>query len=260
MNRVVVLTAAGAIVASGVGVAVATGAASHPKAETIPSSVHRAHVNIKTAHGYSRRGNTVTGAAARNLVRDFNALSVVPKGQARACPLDRGRREIVAFRFNGNVLDASAGFCGYVDVVRDGKKLRALNDSAAFERDIHADLAPAPPKRPKAEHVPDSVSHAKLHYSVFGTAANNETVTESGRKARRLVHEFDRLKVEPKDTVHCDLAGGPTTTVTFRDKAHTWVAREAACTDVMVTRDGKALPTLLPSTAWEKTVARDLGH
>jgi hypothetical protein len=92
------------------------------------------------------------------------------------------------------------------------------------------------------------------------SSGSGSGATEKGKKAAQLVTLFDALKREPKDTIHCDIAGGPETTVTFHGPHHTWIAREAACTNIEVTRDGKALPTLLPSTAWSKAVNADLGR
>jgi hypothetical protein len=80
-----------------------------------------------------------------------------------------------------------------------------------------------------------------------------------GTAATRLITLFDELKLEPKDTVHCDIAGGPMTVVTFRGLHHTWKATQGACTNVQVTRDGKPLPTLLPNQAWATAVRKQLG-
>jgi hypothetical protein len=79
-----------------------------------------------------------------------------------------------------------------------------------------------------------------------------------GTAARHLITLFDALKLEPKDTVHCDIAGGPMTIVSFRGLHHTWKATQGACTNVQVTRDGKPLPTLLPSQAWANAVQKQL--
>jgi hypothetical protein len=119
--------------------------------------------------------------------------------------------------------------------------------------------------RPASEHVSAAVHHVVLDYqstTITPTAGSGQgtAVSLHGKKAAHLVTLFNALKREPKATIHCDIAGGPETTVTFHGPHHTWVAKQAACTDVEVTRDGKDLPTLLPSAAWSKAVDADLGR
>lgn len=109
--------------------------------------------------------------------------------------------------------------------------------------------------RPAAEHVPSSIKSASVMQD-SGSAASKRMVT--GAKALRLVKLFDGLHREPSDIMHCDVAGGPTTVVSFYGAKHVWQATESACTNVQVTRDGKRLPTLLPSKAWTAAVAKDL--
>jgi hypothetical protein len=131
---------------------------------------------------------------------------------------------------------------------------------ALASTDAPAQARTAP--RPAVEHVPTSLHNAQLSYtttSVYPTEPG-KVVDVHGAKASRLITLFNALKREPADTIHCDIAGGPQTTVRFRGAKHTWVATEGACTNVLVTRDGKALPTLLPSTQWSNTVSRDLGN
>lgn len=79
----------------------------------------------------------------------------------------------------------------------------------------------------------------------------------TAKQDRHLIRVFDQLRREPRGTVHCDLAGGPTDTVRFTSRRHVWVAAQAACTNVRVTRDGRHLPTLLPDPAWEKALRHD---
>lgn len=116
------------------------------------------------------------------------------------------------------------------------------------------------PKRPASEHVPTSLHHVHLvrRDRPVGHATKNRTVT--GKQATRLVRSFDAMKTQPKNYFHCDVAGGPEDIVTFRTAKHTWVVKESICTNVVVTRDGKPLPTLLANVGWEKAVAHDLGH
>jgi hypothetical protein len=119
--------------------------------------------------------------------------------------------------------------------------------------------------RPAIEHVPVSIHDATVTYSSTSVGSNGgegqgRAVPVHGAKATRLVKLFDGLKLEPRNTIHCDIAGGPTTTVSFQGAHHLWKATESACTDVQVTRDGKPLPTLLPSKAWSAAISKDLGN
>lgn len=115
--------------------------------------------------------------------------------------------------------------------------------------------------RPAAEHVPSAIQNARIaDTSTYGSPGSpDKVVALHGAKAQELVRLFDALKLEPADTVHCMIAGGPQTTVTFHGTNHTWVATQGACTNIVVTRDGKSLPTLLPSKQWTATINRDLG-
>jgi hypothetical protein len=234
-----------------------------PKTEIVPLSLKRAHVGARTLAGHIVRANTVTGAAATRLVRDFDALVVDPLG-VMSCPVDRGRREMVTFRANGHKIVATTGFCDMVSVTRDGRRLPALESSTRFTADIRRDLAPSAarnnrPKRPASEHVPRSLHRAQLtlRKEPFGKVMKRLTV--DGKQATRLVRAFDAMKTLPRNAIRCMIAGGPQDVVTFRTAAHTWRVKESACTDVVVTHDGKRLPTLIPSAAWEKAIKHDLG-
>ena len=111
--------------------------------------------------------------------------------------------------------------------------------------------------RPASEHVPASVHKVEVLFQGTGQATAR---WKRGAKAAQLVELFNKLKREPRDTVHCDVAGGPQTTVTFKGAKHTWVATQSACTNVVVTRDGKGQPTLLPSKKWEAAISHDIGR
>jgi hypothetical protein len=236
-----------------------------PTRETVPSSVTRAHVAVRTRVGHIVRGSTVTGAAAATLISDFNALMVSPPGE-RSCPADFGRRELVTFHIGGDTIVATTGFCGFVDVTRNGHRLPPLSMSRQFGKDIASDLAPAPtrsggrPKRPRSEHVPLSLRRAHLALRDEPFDHNRKSLTVTGKQAARLVRAFDSMKTVPRHYFTCDIAGGPQTIVTFRTAAHTWVVKQSACTNVVVTRDGKKLPTLIANGAWDKAIAHDLGH
>jgi hypothetical protein len=234
-----------------------------PARESVPTTLKHAHVAVRTRSGHLIRGNTVTAATAKQLVADFDALTVSPPGE-RSCPADFGRREIVTFRAHGHTIVATAGFCGFVDVTRDGHRLPTLAMSAKFGKDIAKDLAPAPngnkrPKRPGSEHVPFSVHRVRLARSDKPFNKKTERRTVTGKQAARLVRSFDAMKTQPETYLRCDLVGGPLTTVTFRTAKHTWVVSESACTNILVKRDGKRLPTLMANPSWDKAVQHDLG-
>jgi hypothetical protein len=112
--------------------------------------------------------------------------------------------------------------------------------------------------RPKTEHVPLPVSKVTIHYTDVATPKQAKTAKLTTAQKRALTHDFDALHREPAGTVHCDLAGGPVDTIAFVGKHHTWVVKQAACTNVQVTRDGKNLPTLLPTSKWSKAIQHDL--
>ncbi|HVY08757.1 MAG TPA: hypothetical protein VHB18_01235 [Mycobacteriales bacterium] len=122
-----------------------------------------------------------------------------------------------------------------------------------------ASAAPTRPSsmRPAAERVPSSVTHVRILYRDTADPGRNQTLYKQGH---RLVVLFNALKREPKNYVHCDAVSTARTEVVFRGHGHKWVATEALCTDVQVTRDGKPLPTLIPSRAWDKALTRRLGH
>jgi hypothetical protein len=256
MRRLVALGAV-AVIALGSGVAIAASqpAAGRPNGHRIPSSIPR--VGLTELNGTNEhvvRAGAVAGRRAKALVRDFNALHRRLPG-AYACPADRGHLRVARFASGGNVWVASEGFCGAVTVVRDGQNQPALGDSNAFAHDLKADLATI---RPNREHVPTSLRTVQLakRNQLTGPITRRRTVT--GPQAAALVTAFNSLAVVPRDAVHCNVVGGPQTIVRFRSKSHRWVATESACTNVVVSRDGKALPTLIGNAKWERLVRRDL--
>ena len=201
----------------------------------------------------------MTGSAAAKLIKDFNALRVNPPGGVLICPADFGVKEIVTFRSDGHTIVATTAVCGLVDVTRDGHRLPTLQMTTRYIDDIYADLGPAPRhKRPATEHVPLSVHRVHLVRRVEpgGSVVASRTVT--GKRATQLVRAFDTMKTEPTDYLRCDIAGGPEDIVTFRTAKHRWVVKESACTNVVVTRDGTALPTLIANDAWDKALSKDL--
>jgi hypothetical protein len=241
----------------------ATGAAgasgsqqARPASEHVPRSVHRAELTKRNGiPSHQVQHGVVTAAAARKLVGAFDALKAAKPGVYN-CPADRGLRKIADFRGDGHVWVATEGSCG-ISVTRDGKKLPALSEDNAYNRDLAAAFATM---RPKQEHVPQSVHKADLTYRSEPTSPVSRRRTVTGNQATDLVKDFDALKRQPPHAVHCDVAGGPEQTVTFATSKHTWVATQSACTNVMVTRDGKALPTLIASQKWSNDLQRYLGN
>ena len=123
----------------------------------------------------------------------------------------------------------------------------------------HALTAEVATTRPRKEHVPSTLhkAHLALRKEPGGPISKRRTVT--GKRGAALVTDFDALKIQPRGYAHCEIVGGPQDTVTFRTAKHTWVATESACTNVVVSRDGKRLPTLLPSKKWSKAIQHYLG-
>ncbi|HVX68568.1 MAG TPA: hypothetical protein VHA79_02620 [Mycobacteriales bacterium] len=146
--------------------------------------------------------------------------------------------------------------------------LVALSCAAVIGGTVAAVAAPAAAtqsvRNSRPEHIPFGVHTVKLRYASSSlptsSSGSGAAATVHGKKAKRLVMLFDALERVPARAVHCDLAGGPETTVTFHGREHTWIAREAGCSTggIAVTRDGKPLPTLQPSKKWTTTVDRDL--
>ncbi len=113
---------------------------------------------------------------------------------------------------------------------------------------------------PGAEHIPATVDRARIDYTDMQDASQNQHIRLHGKRAQHLVALFDDLKREPRRTAQCEIASSSKTTVTFRGPHHTWVATEAVCSNIGVTRDGEGERTLLPSKAWNAALARYLGH
>ena len=114
--------------------------------------------------------------------------------------------------------------------------------------------------RPAAEHVPAAVDFVRIAYRDTQDASQNRTINLHGQRADEMIDLFNALKREPKDTAHCLAFGTASTRVVFRGTNHKWVATEAICTNLTVTRDGKSLPTLIESKAWNDALTHYLGH
>lgn len=114
--------------------------------------------------------------------------------------------------------------------------------------------------RPAAEHVPAAVDQVRIAYRDSANPSENKTVDLNGRKADHIIDLFNSLKPEAPGTAHCLVASTADTRVIFRGAHHKWVATEAVCTDLEVSRDGKALPTLVVTHAWDAALTHYLGH
>jgi hypothetical protein len=231
-----------------------------PAKENVPTSVDSVVVSkvrsVRDKHPLQR---TITGRRAHALAKAFDALAVDPPGETH-CAADFGQSKSATFTAGGNTWTASIGPCPGVAVVRDGQALPRLDISARFYDDLTRAVRSKHPKRPAAEHVPTSLRkvHLARRNEPFGAVKKRRTVT--GKRAAALVKSFDALRVEPRNAIHCNVAGGPEDIATFRTHSHTWVATESACSNIVVTRDGKDLPTLVGSKAWEKAEKHYLGR
>jgi hypothetical protein len=201
-----------------------------------------------------RRG-WVGKSRAKRLARDIDRLTVIPKGQVFSCPADRGSRHNAIFRHDAQSWTVTVGKCGsLVLVTPDHRAGRMFQSSARFASELRRDFHTL---RPFAEWVPRSVHRAQVVYRKQSlTVTKRRTVT--GSRAAALVTAFDRLPVEPRHAVSCNVAGGPSETVTFRAAHRRWTAVQSTCTGVEVARDHKPLPTLVPDRRWDRAVHRAL--
>jgi hypothetical protein len=114
-----------------------------PAREHVPVSVHTVRLTKATgspAHVVKRR--TRHGGVAKRLVRDFDALALVPHG-ATSCPAGNGTRTRVVFKAHGHTWRATYPICAAVAVTRDGHKLPNLLRDKAFTRAVKAALRTA---------------------------------------------------------------------------------------------------------------------
>jgi hypothetical protein len=235
--------------------------------DPIPHSVDRVELRSHNSGSHhTLQSGVVRGQAAHELVHDVDRLRPYPPGAIFSCPapapsasgkpnppLIRTSR----YRANGHTWLVSIGWCGHVVMVTEDDDSRSFHPSHAYIADLRRDFASLPSRR---EHVPTSLRKARLTYrsEPYKPVSRRRTVTHL--KAKELVTAFDQLKRQPKNYVTCDVAGGPTEAVRFHTAAHTWIATQSACSEVQVTRDGKTLPTLLPSKRWARLVHQDLGR
>jgi hypothetical protein len=113
-----------------------------PKVENVPLTVDSVTVITRRISGEPDAGqllarDTVTGAAAHQLVVDFDALRVEPAQGAIPCPMSQFTQTAI-FNADGYVWSATAGVCIGVGVNLDGHSLPTLESSNAFTRDLHA--------------------------------------------------------------------------------------------------------------------------
>jgi hypothetical protein len=233
----------------------------------IPNSVHRVTLRSHSEGPQpAARYGVIRGRAARELVRDADRLRPYPPGTVFPCPTPapsapgqptRARIRNSRYHANGHVWVVSIGWCGRnVTIAEDGDGLGSFHPSRDYSTDLRRDFATLSSWR---EQVPASLRKARLTYRKEPTGPVTRRRTVTGRRAKELVIAFDQLKREPKNYITCDVAGGPTERVRFHTAAHTWIATQSACSELQVTRDGKSLPTLLPSRRWERLVRHDLG-
>jgi hypothetical protein len=110
--------------------------------EDVPATIDSVMVVTRRTSGEPDGGQilgrtTVTGVAARQLVRDFNALDVQPPGQQFSCPLSFVTQAAI-FRSGSRVWIATTGVCVGVGVSFDGQTLPTLDTSNTFTRDLRA--------------------------------------------------------------------------------------------------------------------------
>jgi hypothetical protein len=120
------------------------------KTEDVPTTVDRVTVITRRTTGQQDGGSvlgrdTVTGAAARKLVRDFNALKVQPPGEVFPCPMSTVSQTAI-FRDGSQVWRATDGVCIGVAVTLNGHQQPTLDGSGSFSHDLQAAYGhPFPP-------------------------------------------------------------------------------------------------------------------
>jgi hypothetical protein len=113
-----------------------------PQIENVPSTVDSVTVITRRTTGQPDGGSilgrrTLTGAAARRFVHDFDALTVQPSGEVFSCPMSMVTQTAI-FQANGHRWIATAGVCIGITVTLDGHALPTLDGSASFEHDLRA--------------------------------------------------------------------------------------------------------------------------
>jgi hypothetical protein len=104
---------------------------------------------------------------------------------------------------------------------------------------------PASRARPAAENVPLPLSSAVIGWSLApgGTPVRREL---SGPRARKLVRDFNALRIDTAGVRHCPMIATRRSDVVinFTADGHTWTVDVPACPNIRVTRDGSRLPAL----------------
>ncbi len=113
-----------------------------PAVEDVPLSVHSVTVITRRTTGTPDSGQilgrrTLTGAAARQLITDFDAMTVQPAGEQFGCPMSF-ITQTALFRSGSRLWQATSGVCIGVGVTLDGHQLPTLNSSNAFTHDLRA--------------------------------------------------------------------------------------------------------------------------
>jgi hypothetical protein len=110
--------------------------------EDVPATVDSVTVITRRTTGEPDAGQvlgrtTVTGASARRLVHDFDALTVQPPGEHFSCPMSFVTQTAI-FSAGSHQWTATAGVCVGITVNLDGHQLPTLDSSAAFTHDLRA--------------------------------------------------------------------------------------------------------------------------
>ncbi len=108
-----------------------------PAAENVPANLSSAVIGWSLAPGGTPARKELTGAAARKLARDFNALKVDTAG-VRHCPMIPmvGGDVVVTFTADGHTWKVDVPACPDIGVTRDGVKLPPLAFAPGFLNDL----------------------------------------------------------------------------------------------------------------------------
>lgn len=108
-----------------------------PSAEMVPADDVSSLIGWALAPGGTPVRRVLTGQAAADLARDFNALRV-SISPTSPCPLipTRGGDIVVRFTADGHTWAVDVPVCPAITVTRDGTKLPALDFGTAFSNDL----------------------------------------------------------------------------------------------------------------------------
>lgn len=119
-----------------------------PAAENVPLDLSKATIGWSLAPGGTPVLKPLTGKAAVDLARDFNALTVDTAGNLM-CPLMQAGSEItVTFTGDGHTWKVVVPACPDIGVTRDGQKLPGLTFGKAFMDDLKSYVGRLPQSGP----------------------------------------------------------------------------------------------------------------